>query len=91
MNQYEKILIEIGEKHKFEPGKGLGPELKLIGITLLNAAMFVGMKMLMNGAGNSLLEGLSTGFKSKEGTANKPSVEPSKRKMREPEINIDDF
>jgi glycosidase len=42
MNQYDKILYELGEKYQPEKGKsGVPPELQLIKIIAMNAATFV--------------------------------------------------
>jgi hypothetical protein len=96
MNQYEKILLEIGEKRKFEPEKGLAPELKLIGIIFINAAMFIGMKMLFKGGGNAILEsigqnGNSASSAPKPPTTNLGGDSAPKRKMQGPDINLDDL
>jgi hypothetical protein len=99
MNQYEKLLLEIGEKRKFEPDKGMAPELKLVGIIFINAAMFIGMKMLFKGGGNAILESIG---QTATGGSSMPSPKPatssgvsgggdSKRKMRPPDVNMDDF
>jgi len=135
MNDYERILLEIGEKHKVEPGEGLGPELKLIGLVFFNAAVFVGMKMLMKGGGNPILDSIgglapqsspapraqqsfasgASGASGTSGTSGasgsqaagvqpnggggavgqvstgQPVQPQQKRKMKGPEISLDDF
>lgn len=60
MNQYEKILVEIGEKSYVPEEKRLAPELRLIGIIMMNAAIFVGTKMLFKSTGNSMLNMMNT-------------------------------
>jgi hypothetical protein len=52
MNQYEKILLEIGEKHQIEPSKQWGPEVRLMFIIAMNAVIFVGTKMLFKAGSN---------------------------------------
>ena len=52
MNQYEKILLEIGEKHQIEPSKQWGPEFRLMSIIAMNAVIFVGTKMLFKAGSN---------------------------------------
>lgn len=52
MNQYEKILLEIGEKHQIEPSKQWGPEVRLMSIIAMNAVIFVGTKMLFKAGSN---------------------------------------
>jgi len=93
MNQYEKLLFEIGEKRKFEPDKGIAPELKLIGIIFMNAAIFIGMKMLFKGGGNAILEsiGQSPMQQKPPQASTAPTGGEPKRKMRPPDINMDDF
>jgi len=56
MNQYEKLLVELGEKHQIEPSKQWGPELRLVGMIAMNAVIFVGTKMLFKaGSGADIL------------------------------------
>ena len=97
MNQYEEVLYEIGEKHQPDPSKkGMPPELKLIGIIIFNAAIFVVMKSLLKGVGNSVLS--STILKNEAApaasTASKgPQVNnaPGRKPMKEPDINFEEF
>ena len=51
MNQYEKILLEIGEKSYLPEDKQLAPEIRLVGIILMNAAIFIGTKMVFKSTG----------------------------------------
>lgn len=56
MNQYDKILYELGEKYQTSPDDpGWPPEVKLMGLVVFNAVVFVFMKMLVKGAGNPLM------------------------------------
>ena len=85
MNTYEQILYELGEKYKPKPKKsGLPPEMKLMGIMVFNAAVFVGMKMLTKGVGNAVMN---------DNYSSHPSPPPttSGKPMRGPQFNPDDF
>lgn len=56
MNQYDRILYELGEKYQSKPDdQGFPPEVKLMGLVIFNAVVFVGMKMLVKGVGNSMM------------------------------------
>lgn len=103
MNQYERILIEIGEKSYVPEEKRLAPEIRLIGIILMNAATFIGMKMLFKSTGMSgginlggnessssnPMEGLGGLFSNLSSSAT-ASSKPKKR-MPGPDINLDDL
>ena len=92
MNQYEKILVEIGEKHYMQPDKQWPPEMKLMGMIFMNAAIFVGTRMLFKGAGGGIMNMFSGG-----GTESpqqpKPQVAPQKPKtaFKGPDYDIDDL
>jgi hypothetical protein len=104
MNQYERILIEIGEKSYVPEEKRLAPEIRLIGIIMMNAATFIGMKMLFkstgmnmssessnssSSVGDSGLGGLFANLSSMGGGGN-TSNKP-KRKMPGPDIDLNDL
>lgn len=99
MNQYEKLLIELGEKSYVPDGVSKFPvEVRLLFLVLMNAAIFVGSKMLMAKTGANLLNmvnsmnSFSNGQKPQMpmGNANAGPV-MGKRKMRGPTINVNDF
>lgn len=46
MNTYERLLVELCAKHYNPNGSSIPVELRLLGIILLNAAMFIGMKIM---------------------------------------------
>jgi len=76
MSSYDKLLIEFGEKSYVPQGSSWSVEVRLMGTVLMNAGIFVAMKM----------------YNKKEGTpiASPPSEEPKpKRKMRGPDA-LDD-
>ena len=99
MNQYEKLLIELGEKSYVPDGVSKFPvEVRLLFLVLMNAAIFVGSKMLMAKTGANLLNmvnsmnSFSNGQKPQMpmGNVNAGPV-MGKRKMRGPTINVNDF
>jgi hypothetical protein len=55
INQYEKLLIEIGEKSYFKGPSQMSPELKLIGLIGFNAIIFVFSKMIFKVSGDNVL------------------------------------
>lgn len=97
MNQYEKLLVEIGEKHYLEPQKQWPPEMKLLGMVFMNAAIFVGTRMLFKGAGGGIMNMFSGGIPSTTSSSSSsssiPTAAPSKPKptMKVPEYDIDDL
>ena len=88
MNQYEKILLEIGEKHQIEPSKQWSPELRLVGIIAMNAVIFVGPKMLFKSASSSdILNLITTPSNNKQNKSNPsstpaPKTAPSNNKQK---------
>jgi hypothetical protein len=85
MNQYERILVEIGEKSYVPEDKQIMPELRLLGIVFINAATFVGTKMLFKGTGSSILNAVMN----MPSTSSTTSTPPPKKKMRGPDIDLD--
>ena len=89
MNQYEKLLVELGEKHQVEPSKQWGPELRLIGMIAMNAVIFVGTKMLFKaGSGADILGMISNQAPpSKPATTSKQPSSQSSSTMRGPDTS----
>jgi hypothetical protein len=81
MNQYERLLIELGEKSYVPDDKKWPVELRLLGMIILNAVIFIVAKMIMTKTGTSLF-GLMNAQQS-EFQKNKP-----KRKMKGPSIDL---
>ena len=100
MNQYEKILLEIGEKHAVSPSSQWPPELRLAGMVFMNAAVFLGTKMLFKGGSGGIMSSLFGGS-SKPVSSSPSSVNfggssssapsSSKKKMRGPDLDIEDL
>lgn len=78
MNQYEKLLLEIGEKSYFSGKKQWPAELRLMFIILVNTAVFIGTKMLFKATGSNVMNMINP---------QKPTTE--KKKMKGPDIDID--
>ena len=100
MNQYEKILLEIGEKHQIEPSKQWSPELRLVGIVAMNAVIFVGTKMLFKSAsGGDILNMISspapkattTAPPKTQSSATTNNPQTNSKKMKGPDMNLDDL
>lgn len=86
MNQYERILVEIGEKSYVPEDKQIMPELRLLGIIFMNAATFVGTKMLFKGTGSSILNAVLNPSVPSSAPTSTPAP---KKKMRGPDIDFD--
>lgn len=102
MNSYEKLLIEIGEKSYVPESVSKFPvEVRLLFLVIMNAAIFIGSKMLMAKTGANLLNminSMNNFNKTPSGApqmppmnANQPPPRFMKRKMRGPNINVNDL
>jgi hypothetical protein len=100
MTQYEKLLIELGEKSYVPDGVSRFPvEVRLLFLVLMNAAIFVGSKMLMAKTGANLLNMVNSMNTFSNGQQMPPQMPMGhnsnpgmgKRKMRGPTINVNDF
>lgn len=83
MNSYEQLLIELGEKSYRPAGTGYPVEIRLLGMVIMNTAIFLFTKMVMRNTGSNLLGMLNN-------MTNTASSQP-KRKMRGPDINLNDI
>jgi len=83
MSSYEQLLIELGEKSYRPSGKGYPVELRLLGMVIMNTAIFLFTKMVMRNTGSNLLGMLNN-------MTNSAPSQP-KRKMRGPDINLNDI
>jgi hypothetical protein len=101
MNSYEKLLIEIGEKSYVPESVSKFPvEVRLLFLVVMNAAIFIGSKMLMAKTGANVLNMINSMNTNNKSPAAPPpqmntqSSQPSrfmKRKMRGPSINVNDL
>lgn len=94
MNQYERILYEIGEKSYLNPSTRFGPEMRLLGLVFLNGVIFIGTKMLFKSTGQSIMNtlgintgGTATGNNSASFNAGLASNN-GKKKMAPPNIDL---
>lgn len=83
MNNYEKLLIELGEKSYVPTGSRWSVELRLFFMIIMNAAFFIVSKMLMKKTGANLMSMINS--------MNKTNQPVKKRKMKGPDINLDDI
>ena len=100
LNQYEKILLEIGEKHSVSMSSQWPPELRLAGMVFMNAAVFLGTRMLFKGGSSGIMSSLFGGSSKPSsnspppmnfgGSASSGSSAP-KKKMRGPDLDIEDL
>lgn len=92
MGSYERLLIEMGEK-SYVPGESKWPvELRLLGIIMMNAAMFLITKMISIKSGASNLFNVLNSMGNSatvSSTSSQPSMKP--RRMRGPSMNLDDL
>jgi len=99
INKYEDILAEIGEKNYTSFSDNWPPELRLLKIICMNAGAFILTKMLLKGAGDSVLSSiLGGGIGGKKSSPQKSSPQPtrpppqaSSKKMKEPDFDIEDL
>ena len=105
MNQYEALLFQIGEKSYLQPSKQWSPELKLLGLIIINTVVFVGTKLLFKSTGSNLMNLISGGLGNigSNNTNSKPinvtnatsstnnSQQAQKGKMRGPSIDIEEL
>ena len=84
MNSYERLLIELGEKSYVPSGSGWSVEVRLLGLVLMNACLFIISRMILKKSGANLL-GMINGMNSSAQT----TQQVKKRKMKGPSIDID--
>lgn len=87
INQYERLLIEMGEKSYSPTGSKWPVEARLLFMVIGNAAIFVGIKMMQKKTGVSLM-GMMNDLQTPK---TQPSVRSSKRRMKPPNIDVDNL
>lgn len=88
MNQYEQVLVEIGEKSYFKPPSTMAPEFKLVMLIGFNAVIFLISKMILKASGDNILSSINKVAEKKETQASSSSG-PQKNHMKGP--NMDDL
>jgi hypothetical protein len=89
MNNYEKLLIELGEKSYVPNAKQWPVEVRLLFMIIINAGFFIITKMLMKKTGANLFNMINSMGTSSGGAA--ASSAGPKRKMKGPDINLGDI
>jgi hypothetical protein len=88
MNRYEKLLIELGAKSYVPGGDSKWPvEIRLLGLVIVNAAIFIATKMFANKTGADIMSMLN----SLGGNNSNSAPLKRKRKMKGPDINMEDI
>jgi hypothetical protein len=83
MNQYERMLIELGEKSYVPDDKKWPVELRLLGMIVLNAVIFIIAKMIISKTGTNLF-----GLMNAQQSEFQKNTHKAKRKMRGPNIDF---
>lgn len=91
MSSYEKLLIELGEKSYVPEGSKWSVEVRLAGLVLVNTAVFVGSKMLMNKTNINLMGMMNGIMNNNSKPASKDKESESGTKMKGPQVDIDDI
>ncbi len=87
MHNYEKLLIELGEKSYVPSGSKWPVELRLLFVIIMNAGFFIVGKLVMRKTGANLMGMLN----SINTPATPPDSSKPKRRMKGPNINIDNI
>lgn len=88
MNQYERLLIELGQKSYVPEGQQWPVEFRLVGLIVLNAVIFIISKMILKKTGSNLM-GMMNHIQKPVVNNTEPSA--PKKKMKGPTINLDDL
>jgi hypothetical protein len=84
MKSYERLLIELGEKSYVPGGSEWPVELRLLGLVLINAVFFIVSKLIMKKTGSNIISMINA-------MSFDPNYVRPKRKMKGPNIEIDDI
>lgn len=92
MNSYERLLVELGEKHYLASKSNYSVEIRLIGMILVNALTFIISKAVLKTASSSINNFLNNN--SALNSAAKPAAaqNPTGRKMKGPQnFDVDEL
>lgn len=84
MPNYERLLIELGEKSYIPEGSDWPVEVRLCGMILMNAAIFIVGKMIIKKTGANIMSGLG-------GVPTGRPKKSTKHRMKGPSIDIDNL
>jgi hypothetical protein len=90
MHSYEKLLIELGEKSYVPTGSKWPVELRLLFLIIMNAGFFIVSKMIMRKTGANLLNMVNS-MNTSTAVNSQTAASHPKRRMRGPNINLDDI
>ena len=90
MSNYERLLIELGEKSYVPTDSDWPVEVRLLIMILIQAAVFVLGKVIMNKTGSNVLS-MFNSLGAMSGGGGPSAQQPPKRKMKGPEIDLDDI
>ena len=86
-DSYESLLVELGERSYMPKNWNIPVELKLVGLILMNTALFIFSKMMMKKMGVNILSFNTSSTIPPSGGA-KPAAPKT---MKEPDFNLDDI
>jgi hypothetical protein len=89
MKNYERLLIELGEKSYVPGGSDWPVEVRLLGMILVNAMFFVISKLIMKKTGTNIIGILNSS--SYDMRYSQGGASGNKRKMKGPSIDIEDI
>jgi hypothetical protein len=87
MHNYERLLIELGEKSYVPSGSRWPVELRLLFVIIMNAGFFIVGKMILRRTGANLMGMMN----STHTPATSTEIPKQKRRMKGPNINLDNI
>lgn len=90
MNSYEKLLIELGEKSYMPEGSKWPVEIRLLGLVIINTALFLIGKMILKKTGSNLMN-MINGMNNNIPSVGAQQKQTGKRTMKGPDISVDEL